>query len=275
MSLQQFVRVLTVFLFTLCASTVLLFASTIPNDDGLVVTNVGEKQVRFPDKLVGPAPTTGAVLTPDINYIVESEVDGIILARPIGLVKITKEQGPLRIRGKFIDGGNQVETRTYKGPNIFIVDVITSGVVDLSFIPFGFKTESDIISRTVVVDNGLSPRPPPDNDPTPKPNPPTPIAKVDKLWVIIVEETSLRTPDIARVLNDFVYWTDLRAKGHKVMIYDKDQEEAKANGYVRRSESVGLPCVILYDQKTHAYLKTFKLPKTTTEVTKELSEVLR
>lgn len=242
--------------------------------DNAIVAEDG-KQVRFPDKLVGPTPVTGATLTPDINYIIESEVDGVVLARPIGLVKVTKETGPLRIRGRFIDSpaGGKIETRTYRGPNIFIVDALGTGTVDLSFIPFGFKSEADISSRIVPVDNGVSPKPPPDPDPNPKPDPPTPQPKADSLWVIIVEETAERRPETIKVLNDFTYWNNLRAKGHLVRIYDKDQDEAKTHGYVRRAESVGLPAVLLYDQKSHAHLKTFKLPSTTTAIDTEIKGV--
>lgn len=261
---------ITVFLLLHVVGTTVLVASS--KDDGPVLRAVDNaivaedgKQVRFPDKLIGPTPVTGATLTPDINYIIESEVDGVVLARPIGLVKITKETGPLRIRGRFIDSpaNGKIETRTYKGPNIFIVDAIGTGTVDLSFIPFGFKSEADISSRIVpCVTDGVTPnpKPPPDTDPNPKPNPPDPMPKADLLWIIVVEETAERTPATIKVLTDLNYWNSVKAQGHMVRFYDKDMPEAKNQGYVRRAESVGLPAMIFYDQKSHAHLKTIKLP---------------
>lgn len=232
---------------------------------------VDGKQVRFPDKLIG-SPVTSATLTPDINYVIESDDDGVVLARPMGLVRVTKETGPLRIRGRFIDSppGSRTETRTYKGPNIFIVDAIGTGTVDLSFIPFGFKSETDIVSRVVPVDMGNAPKPPPDNDPDPKPLPPEPTPKAELLWIIVVEETGERTPVTIAVLTDTGYWNKVKAQGHRVVFYDRDQQEAKNYGYVKRAQTVGLPAVIFYDQKTHAHLKTIKLPLSTSALEVEI-----
>lgn len=262
---MSIIRAITSVLCLLCFSSTLLLA--LHND-----LNV-DKQVRFPDKISpGPLPTSTAILTPDVNYIIESDVDGVVLARPVGLVKVTKEVGPLRIRGRFIDGlpDVKVETRTYKGPNIFIVDAINTGTVDLSFIPFNFKSEADISSRTIKVDTGTLPNPPPDNDTNP---PPDPVPKAELLWIIVVEETSERTPSTIRVINDFQYWNTIRAKGHQVRFYDKDQEEAKSYGYVKRAQTVGLPAVIFYDQKSHAHLKTIKLPLSTATIDLEIKGV--
>lgn len=262
-------RLITTMLYVLCICSIMLFSSSLPGREHSAVD-----KIRFPDKTVpGPAPTTDVILTPDLNYIIESDVDGVVLARPTGLVKITKETGPLRIRGRFIDGspGTKIETRTYKGPNIFIVDAVNTGTVDLSFIPFGFKSELDILSRTVRVDIGPTPSPPPDNDP--KPAPPEPTPKADLLWIIVVEETKDRTPATASVLNDFQYWNNIRSKGHYVRFYDKDQEEAKNYGYVKRAQTVGLPAIIFYDQKSHAHLKTTKLPLSTSTIDLEIKGV--
>lgn len=236
-----------------------------------------EPGVRFPDRVQpGPSPVVGAALTPDVYYVIESDIDGIVLARPANVVKVVKESGPLRLRGKFFDGTGKTETREYKGPNIFLVDAVGTGSVDLLFIPFGFKTEADIISRTVRVESGQGPQPPPpDPNPKPKPEPdPNPAPKAELLWVVVVEETSARTPEIAKVLNDKPYWDGLKAKGHFVRFYDRDSEEARKLGYVRRADEVGLPAVILYDQKQGNHLRTFKMTNTV-EIEAEIRKVTK
>jgi hypothetical protein len=116
-----------------------------------------------------------------------------------------------------------------------------------------------------LIESNTGPRPPPpdpDPDPKPKPDPDPPAPKAELVWVVIVEETSMRTPDIARVLNDTGYWNGLKAKGHLIRFYDRDSEEARKSGYVKRADSVGLPAVILYDQKQGNHLKTFRMTST-------------
>lgn len=244
-----------------------------------VASEDGPPQVRFPDgrQAPGPVPVNSATLTPDLYYVIDADIDGIVLARPSGLVRVTKESGPLRLRGKFIDGTGKIETRNYKGSNLFMVDAVGTGTVDLLFIPFGFKTESEIVSRTVRVDAGMGPQPPPEPDPDPKPKPdPDPAPpKAESVWVIVVEETSARTPDIARVLNDKAYWDTVTARGHKWRIYDRDNDEARKYGYAARADKIGLPAVILYDVKQGNHLKTFRLPATTAGIDAEIKAVTK
>lgn len=243
--------------------------------------------VRWPDRFTtGPIPGTTLTLSPEMYYVIETDVEGVVRGYPGGYVNITKEAGPIRLRGRFVDGTGKIETRTYKGANVFIIDPVKSrDEVELVFTPFGFKLETDIKSRTVRVDMGDAPRPPPQPEPKPTPGPldpdpdtrPAPNPnKVDSLWIIIVEETSARTPDIARVVNDVVFWNAVKARGHDVRFYDVSSAEAKQYGYDRRATSgPGLPALILYDKKANngMPLKAVRLPPTTALVDIEIKAV--
>ena len=76
-------------------------------------TPVGQDKaspVRFP-AVGAPAPGDApAVLTAERLYVIDSDVDAVVLASPQGLVKVIKEPGPLRVRGRFVDGAG-IETR--------------------------------------------------------------------------------------------------------------------------------------------------------------------
>lgn len=131
--------------------------------------------------LPAPAPAPpGTVLnlTSDVLYIVNSKTDAVLRAHPAGLVKVTKEAGPLRIRGKFVDGTGGVETRTYAGPCVFTVEALPNqtGRVELDLIPVGFKDEKEILTAPVDVNSGQAPQPPP-IDPNPPIVPTDPFIK--------------------------------------------------------------------------------------------------
>jgi hypothetical protein len=114
--------------------------------------------------------------------------------------------------------------------------------------------------HTVVIGQP-SPRPPP--DPPVPPVPPAPAEKV--AWVIVVDETSARTPDIARVLNDAAMWKRLDGRGIKYRLYDKDSPDAKNKKYPEFAAQVGLPAVLLLDAGGKV-LRVVKLPATAAEL---------
>jgi len=113
-----------------------------------------------------PAPKAVASLAADELYVVQSDDDVQLLASPPGVVLITKEQGPIRVRGKFADN-TRVSTRTYQKKNVFIVERMKPGDVELLLVPAG-KVE-----RRVVGDDSdpiPPPKPKPDDPPAPKPD---------------------------------------------------------------------------------------------------------
>ena len=125
-----------------------------------------------------PAPKAVASLAADELYVVQSNEDVQLLASPPGVVTVTKESGPLKIRGLFV-GNKIVSTRTYAKKNVFIVERIAAGDVELLLVPAG-KVE-----RRVVGD-GDSPVPPPkpkpDDPPAPKPPEPVTSFRVIFVW---------------------------------------------------------------------------------------------
>lgn len=126
-----------------------------------------------------PAPGGSVRLGPDMLYVVDSDDPVLVFAGPKGLVRVTRETGPLKIRGRFAGGSGFTETKTFKGPHLAILEPVASGTVELLVVPAGAKSEADAIVRTVEVEAGDGPRPPPkppEPGPTPKPPEPKPAA---------------------------------------------------------------------------------------------------
>jgi hypothetical protein len=124
-----------------------------------------------------PDPSVVPTLTGGTYYIIDSDVQCFVLASPAGLVTVAEDQGPLRLRGVFIDGNGRTQTRTYKGKYIYSVEAApgAKGRAELLVVPAGVTKAADIIRRTVDVDGGQGPQPPPAPVP-PGPTPPPPDA---------------------------------------------------------------------------------------------------
>jgi len=133
-------------------------------------TSLGE--VRLPELSAVPVPTPGPVavtkLTASQLYVIDSNTELSVVASRDGLVTITAETGPLKIRGLFVDDPkNKPTTKTFKGPFLYVVEAVQSGTVELILFK-DLKTAP--IRRTIDVEAGQAPQPPPG----PKPVPPTP-----------------------------------------------------------------------------------------------------
>lgn len=211
--------------------------------------------IRFPDPPVipdvMPAPPVPGVQTlrEDTLYVVDSDIPVIVIGSPPGTLSITEEPGPLRVRGKFIDGRGVAETRTYKGKQVFVIEGTKPGRAEVIVIPVGFKSTADIGRRAVDVDLGTSPQPPPD---------PAPGPKYDKVWVIVVEEAGVpRTLDTAKALND-PWWLTLQPK-HEFRHYLSDAKAAIDNGYVKVAAGVGYPAVLIFPPEGGKPVRSFKL----------------
>ncbi len=132
---------------------------------------------------VEPAPSQSVVLAAGQWYVVESETPFFLVASPAGVVNIQQEEGPLRIRGTFVETPGRIETRTYTAKYIAIVDAIEgrTGRVELIGIPSGLIDGAQISRR--LVDIGAGPRPPPG------PTPPTPTPVVTGFRVLLIYES--------------------------------------------------------------------------------------
>lgn len=77
----------------------------------------------------------------------------------------------------------------------------------------------------------------------PKPTPPVPMT-TKPAWIVTIEETSQRTPEIASVLGDVKFWDGLPSRSIKWRQYDKDSPDAKS---FEEYTTVGLPVVFFLD----------------------------
>lgn len=149
--------------------------------------------IRFPQSTVvvptpPPTPTDVSKLTLETLYVIESDAPCILIASPAGIVRISTDQGPIKIRGRFIDGSGKPETRTYSAQTIFTVEAVAKGRVELLVIPGTVTGEADIARRTIDVDAGHAPQPPPDIEPEPD-EPPVP-EPITGFRAILLHETT-------------------------------------------------------------------------------------
>ncbi len=123
----------------------------------------------FPDWPLAPVPTVPVQPTPspvsilagEYLYVVQSDEVVQLLSSPPGIVDIQEDAGPIKIRGKFVDGSGKTETRTYTKKQVFVVTRLQQGDVELLMTPKG------AVTRRMLVDT--------DPIPPPKPKPPTPV----------------------------------------------------------------------------------------------------
>ena len=108
------------------------------------------------------------------------------------------------------------------------------------------KKTFDEVDDTVTFGGKAEPKPGPGPEPEPKPNPkPEPGPPPGQLFIVVVEETSARTPEIARVLSDVTFWGGLDARGVQWRLYDKDAPDAVRLRYTANAVAAGLPAVLV------------------------------
>ncbi len=118
-----------------------------------------------------PAPPSAVTKLPaDVFYVISSDVAFLAVASPSGLLGLTHETGPLRIRGKFIEDPSKVQTKTYSQKYLVIVEARASGMAELLVLPTGATSEQQYIRR--MLDSSVGPDPPkPPDPPTPPSDP--------------------------------------------------------------------------------------------------------
>lgn len=106
---------------------------------------------------------------------------------------VASDTGPIKIRGKFVDGTGKSETRLYSGKHVYTLTAAGTGKAELLIFPIGATKDSDIISR--LLDCQLAPIPPPippvPPDPPQPPDPPDPFEGAAPAFrVLIVYESA-------------------------------------------------------------------------------------
>jgi hypothetical protein len=199
-----------------------------------------------------PMPIGGDVLlTVDSWYIIESDVPVMVFTSPGGSIKVTKEEGPQRFRGRFVGGTGAVESKRYEGKHLVIVEAAGQGRDELIVMPVGATNESQ--ARRVFLRVGTLPQPPP-VDPKPEPKP----IKVDSFRVLFIIESS-QTPTAKQ--QSTIYgqavrsWLDANttaANGIKGwLVLDKDTSLDKYEPSLRKlwgaiqPQAKNVPCVAI------------------------------
>jgi hypothetical protein len=163
---------------------------------------LSRKNVKFP-VITGevPQPEVTNELSSDALYVIESDVKVLVISSRTGMVSITPETAPIKIRGKFADG-HKSETRSYSTGYVYIVEVIQAGSVELIVIPPNTTEESMVLRRLLHL-KGPQPPPPYPTPPTPPlppvPPPPvpptTPVPNLFGLDVVVRNATRSIPPD--------------------------------------------------------------------------------
>ena len=234
------------------------------------IVGAADAPIRLPNAPTPPVPqpVPGAAvkLVGDVWYVIDSKVECSVRGYPAGLVSVGAKKGPRDISAVFVDGNGVPEDRSYDGPFIYVVRAAGVGECTLVITPLGLKSDADILTARLAVNSGKAPQPPPDDGKT------DPAPKQVIAWAIVVEETSQRTADTAKVLGDLAYWQSLKAKGVDWRFYDKDSPDAKLRNFDTFGAEVGLPAV-LFLAADGKKVGGFKLPKTTAEIDAKMKEI--
>lgn len=91
---------------------------------------------------------------------------------------------------------------------------------------------------------------------------PAPVAKVDSLWLVTIDDWTQRAKDAATrdLLGNGDYWAKLKTRGHH---YNQVDAADSAPYQKQITEAGGLPCVIVAVAATKKELAAVKLPADT------------
>jgi hypothetical protein len=205
-----------------------------------------------------PVPNAITALTADQLYVIDSDVPCIVLTSPNGIVSVTEDAGPVKIRGKFVDGTGKAESRSFKGKTIYTIEATANGRIELLIVPTG-GAAADVIRRTLDVTIGQGPAPPPNPGPDPTPNPVTPSS----LWgFVIIEDTADAVAARGSMISDPSLTALMKSKGYHWRIVDKDvigsdgKPPADVLPCLNAAKGKTLPQVFLIDTKGNIATQT-------------------
>lgn len=227
----------------------------------------------------------------------------LFLIQSIGLTAPPTVEVPSEIKGQpgqfiFINpktnakaiSWDSCDTKLSTFPSEALKDPKTTVVIALEKGTFTVKgtaildNEFTNFSVKIVIGDGINPNPPVPPGPIP-PDPPTPVPPVvtPDAWFIVVEETQVRTPQIAAAL-DFKVWDKYPING-RYRFYDKDSASAKqfkydvlaANAIDKASKEtpprvISYPVMMAVDTKGNL-IKAWSLPLSQTERLDRIKEI--
>lgn len=253
----------------------------------LTLSVAADPGIRLPELAVPtpmPRPASAvSKLAADEWYIVDSDVPVLVLASPEGVVSVTEDSGPVKIRGKFADGAGKVESRTYKGKSVFTVEAIQTGRVEILIVPVG-GTAKDVIRRPLDVSSNVGPRPPPDDgkkkdEEEKKKDDTKPIPFSGKFSMVVIEETEMAANNRGAFFADKELQAYLATKlNGKARIADKDVVDATGQPpkdlapYLNHAKGKGLPQLYLI-APDGTVLYEGNLPKTPAELIATVKKV--
>lgn len=203
-------------------------------------------QVKLPDCNGPVSPSAVSRLTADVGFYFDTENEVLAFGSPPGMLKVTREDGPITIRDVFIDSGGKKVTKKFARKNVYRVEPAdgAKGRAELIVVAGLVKTESQLVRRLLDVDaGGASPNPP---GPTPDPNPPGPTpppVPAEKLaggWIVLVEETELAQSGRAVFLSDPRFLARRQEKGIKLRSVDQHVVDASGQTTADVAEYVAL-----------------------------------
>lgn len=118
-------------------------------------------------------------------YVIESDIELIVLQSPDKLLTIEVSSGPVKAMGRFCDGNGKVESREYKRAFVYFVSSENPGKTELILIPVAVAAQADIVRQVLTV-SGVGPQPPPVIVVPP------PVILPTKLQVVIIEDPAER-----------------------------------------------------------------------------------
>lgn len=110
-----------------------------------------------------PTPSTTLKLSSDQLMVVRANIDVVVLTSPAGLVKVTKDAGPVKIKAKFSDGNGTYECKTFTDKWVYSLEATGSGTAELLVVN---PADGSVVRRTLEL-NGPTPPPPPPLPPNP------------------------------------------------------------------------------------------------------------
>lgn len=126
-----------------------------------------EQPGPLPDtKIVMPEPPAAGqiTITPEVFYVIASDVPLIILTSPDLVTNVAPETGPITFKGRFCSDPSKVTKKTFTEKFIYTLEPLKSGAAEIIVVPVGVQDAKLIKRQSVLVNDGTGPLPPPDPD---------------------------------------------------------------------------------------------------------------